>query len=278
MEFHWLCYSVWKQGGGWRFVKEATPFHSWRLLGPVQTWCPCSVPGHWKGHCSDSVVLKEQSLIYFPPLCLLYRREAWGKGVRTDKILFRPVPVPRNGARVLPLELVPVPGTMPKFLLRHRQNTMFRLGAVPENRAWAPSLNGALVSHISVRMLKIKIISWSFLIDLRRPQSRRWFFQDAGHLTNSVEIHLTKAQKTNFESIGVLVAQGLLFYLGNCSFENCISDKNHLVCVCHQQICFLRQLLINCHDLVTGSPLKVWVECDRYSRIRDCMWISKGLC
>ena len=28
----------------------------------------------------------------------------------TDKILFRPVPVPRNGARVLPLEAVPVPG------------------------------------------------------------------------------------------------------------------------------------------------------------------------
>ena len=28
----------------------------------------------------------------------------------TDKILFAPVPVPRNGARVLPLEVVPVPG------------------------------------------------------------------------------------------------------------------------------------------------------------------------
>ena len=28
----------------------------------------------------------------------------------TDKILFRPVPVFRNGARVLPLEVVPVPG------------------------------------------------------------------------------------------------------------------------------------------------------------------------
>ena len=29
----------------------------------------------------------------------------------TDKILFTPVPVPRNGARVLPLrEVVPVPG------------------------------------------------------------------------------------------------------------------------------------------------------------------------
>ena len=28
----------------------------------------------------------------------------------TDKILFTPVPVPRNGARVLPLEVVPEPG------------------------------------------------------------------------------------------------------------------------------------------------------------------------
>ena len=28
----------------------------------------------------------------------------------TDKILFRPVPVLKNGARLLPLEVVPVPG------------------------------------------------------------------------------------------------------------------------------------------------------------------------
>ena len=30
--------------------------------------------------------------------------------MESDKILFRPVPVPRFGARVLPLEAVPVPG------------------------------------------------------------------------------------------------------------------------------------------------------------------------
>ena len=30
--------------------------------------------------------------------------------MRTDKILFTPVPVPRNGAQVLPLEVVPVRG------------------------------------------------------------------------------------------------------------------------------------------------------------------------
>ena len=28
----------------------------------------------------------------------------------TDKILLTPMPVPRNGARVLPLEVVPLPG------------------------------------------------------------------------------------------------------------------------------------------------------------------------
>ena len=32
------------------------------------------------------------------------------KGVGTEKSVFRQVPVPRNGARVLPLEVVPVPG------------------------------------------------------------------------------------------------------------------------------------------------------------------------
>ena len=112
------------------------------VLGPVQTRCPCqgSDPGHWNGHCSDSLVPKEQSysrsFIYCPPFCLTYHREAWGKGMRTDKIPF--TPVPRNDARVLPLEVVP------RFLLEHPQYTMFRLGAVPENRARAPSLNRAL--------------------------------------------------------------------------------------------------------------------------------------
>ena len=32
------------------------------------------------------------------------------ENVGTDKILITPVPVPRNGARVLALEVVPVPG------------------------------------------------------------------------------------------------------------------------------------------------------------------------
>ena len=36
----------------------------------------------------------------------------------TDKILFTPVPVPRNGARVLPLEVVPVPGHGDQIFVR----------------------------------------------------------------------------------------------------------------------------------------------------------------
>ena len=54
------------------------------------------------------------------PFCLLYDKEALG----TDKI------VSKNGARVLSLEVVPVPG--------HRQKVLFRLVAVPENRERAP--------------------------------------------------------------------------------------------------------------------------------------------
>ena len=36
----------------------------------------------------------------------------------TDKILFIPVPVPRNGARVLLLEAVPVPGHGAQIFVR----------------------------------------------------------------------------------------------------------------------------------------------------------------
>ena len=36
----------------------------------------------------------------------------------TDKILFTPVPVPRNGARVLPLAAVPVPGNGDQIFAR----------------------------------------------------------------------------------------------------------------------------------------------------------------
>ena len=61
----------------------------------------------------------------------------------TDKILFRPVPVPRNGARVLPLEAVPVPGHDAQIFARAQTKSLFRLVLVPGNREPAPSLNGA---------------------------------------------------------------------------------------------------------------------------------------
>ena len=75
----------------------------------TDTRCPCQVPKEQS--CS-------RSFIYCPPFCLTYRREAKGKGVRTDKILFTPVPVPRNGARVLLLEVVPVPGHRAQIFAR----------------------------------------------------------------------------------------------------------------------------------------------------------------
>ena len=81
--------------------------------------------------------------------------------MRTDKIVFTPVPVPRNGARVLPLEVVPVP----RFLLGHPQYTMFRRGAVPENRERAPSLNRALVSNQPDAVLKrFLFFFWNFIV------------------------------------------------------------------------------------------------------------------
>ena len=52
----------------------------------------------------------------------------------TDKILFTPVPVPRNGARVLPLEVVPVPGHGAQIFARAPTISSIRLVSVPENR------------------------------------------------------------------------------------------------------------------------------------------------
>ena len=60
----------------------------------------------------------------------------------TDKSLFRPVPVLRNAAQVLPLEVVPVP----RFLLGHQQKSEFKLVPVPYYRGLAHSLNWALIT------------------------------------------------------------------------------------------------------------------------------------
>ena len=59
----------------------------------------------------------------------------------TDEILFRLVPVLGHGARVLPLELLPVPGHSAQISARHQQKAMFRLVPVPG--AGAPSLKRA---------------------------------------------------------------------------------------------------------------------------------------
>ena len=72
------------------------------------------MPGYLKGCCSDSLVPKEQlcspsSILACHFVCCIVGKHK-EKNAGTDKIVFRPVPVLRNGARVLPLEGVPVPG------------------------------------------------------------------------------------------------------------------------------------------------------------------------
>ena len=64
----------------------------------------------------------------------------------TDENLARQVPMLGHGARVLPLELVPVPGhAVPKLVLEQQQKAMFRL--VPVNRALAPLFQVAIRFH-----------------------------------------------------------------------------------------------------------------------------------
>ena len=47
----------------------------------------------------------------------------------TDKILFTPVPVPRNGSRALPLEVVPVPGHGAQIFARAPTKSSFQTSA-----------------------------------------------------------------------------------------------------------------------------------------------------
>ena len=61
----------------------------------------------------------------------------------TDKILFRPVIMPRNGARVLALEVVPVPGHGAKiFCLGTNKSYIQTRCLCLVLGAQAPSLNG----------------------------------------------------------------------------------------------------------------------------------------
>ena len=46
--------------------------------------------------------------------------ESIGKSAGSDESLFRQVPVPGNCARVLPLKVVPVPGQVLRYLMRHQ--------------------------------------------------------------------------------------------------------------------------------------------------------------
>ena len=43
-----------------------------------------------------------------------------GKSAGSDKSVFRQVPVSGNGARVLPLKVVPVPGHVLRYLIGHQ--------------------------------------------------------------------------------------------------------------------------------------------------------------
>ena len=65
------------------------------------------------------------------------------KSVETDESFFRQVPLPGNGALVLPLEVVPVPVHGPQIFARAPTKAMFRLVPMRENHTRAPSLNGA---------------------------------------------------------------------------------------------------------------------------------------
>ena len=47
----------------------------------------------------------------------------------TDKVLFRPVPTPRNGARVLLLEVVSVPGHADQIFARAAKKSHVQISA-----------------------------------------------------------------------------------------------------------------------------------------------------
>ena len=62
----------------------------------------------------------------------------------TDEILFTLVPVPRNGARVLPLEAVPVPGHNAQIFARALTKSSVQTSSRAREPGTAPGLNGAL--------------------------------------------------------------------------------------------------------------------------------------
>ena len=60
----------------------------------------------------------------------------------TGKILFTPVPVRRNGARVLPLKAVPVPGHGAAIIAREPTKSSAQTSTSARAPERAPSLNG----------------------------------------------------------------------------------------------------------------------------------------
>ena len=76
----------------------------------------------------------------------------------TDENLFRLVPVPGHGARVLPLEYCLCPGTVPKLVLGHQQKAVFRLVPTPRHKARAANPNRALESHYELIQLSVNVL------------------------------------------------------------------------------------------------------------------------
>ena len=71
---------------------------------------------------SNRILVSQCSARHFL-YCVVGRYEEKARSI--DKILCTPVPVPRNSARVLPLEVVhSCPGRVPRVLLWHRQNAV----------------------------------------------------------------------------------------------------------------------------------------------------------
>ena len=74
-----------------------------------------------------------------------------------DKNLFRLVPVLGRSARVLPLELVPVPGTVPKLVLWHQQKAVFRLVLSCAGRKSARGAYGCYTTILIIKWLTSEI-------------------------------------------------------------------------------------------------------------------------
>ena len=110
---------------------EATRFRhicvTLHKLDPIQTWCPCMVLGDLKMNVVQTCLCPEGSMF----------TNNNNKGLDYGEIGVQPVQTTKCLC----------PGMVPKFVLRHRQKAMFRLGAHACAQEKTPSLNGALVTQ-----------------------------------------------------------------------------------------------------------------------------------